>query len=66
MAKVELFKGKSVIKCALIDVEGWATTGYKIRKESFEALANDEEREYVEKALKRGASTITSSKEGGE
>ena len=65
MAKVELTKGKKTIKCALIDVEGWATTGYKISQASFDALANDEEREYVENALKRGAASAKG-KEGGE
>jgi hypothetical protein len=56
MAKIELFKGKSKVLTSLIDVEGWAKQGYKAKKDAYDALCTDSEREYVKKALVAGAS----------
>lgn len=65
MAKIELFKGKSTVLAHLIDVEGWAMHGYKVKQEAYDMLNSDSEKKYVKDALERGAA-LASAKSSGE
>jgi len=66
MAKIELFKGKKTVLVALIDVEGWASVGYKVKQEAYDMLNSESEREYVKAALLRGSAIAKESTEEGE
>ena len=54
--------GKKRVEVALIDVAGWATQGYTVKKEDFEVLKREDQKKFVLKALDDGKKVFEANK----